>query len=184
MMSGMRAHVVVSVFFLLVAVPASAAEIDPKSLALHQRDVPSGFVLDRDASGPRTNESEASGDRRARALFKRWGRVSGYQTEYKRQVATLTSRVDLFRTSRGAELFIAYIVEEAKKSGIKGLRRSPVRIGAGGWFYAGGSGSSAIGFVVWRHTRVFAGVVALGVPRTPILALARAQQRRIAAAVS
>lgn len=184
MMRRMRALFAVSAFLLIVVTPASGAGSTPRAWRFGRVTSLRGFVLDRDASGPRTNESKASGDRRARALFKRWGRISGYQTEYKRQEATLTSRVDLFRTSRGVELFIAYIVEEAKKSGIKGLRRSPVRIGAGGWFYGGGSGSSAIGFVVWRHTRVFAGVVALGIPRTPILALARAQQRRIAAAVS
>jgi hypothetical protein len=168
---------------LLAAVPASAAHVDPHALVLHRADVPNGFELDRDDSGLRSNESEAKGDRRLPGLFRRWGRVTGYEMEFDRRetAATIRSRADLFRTPEGPELMMAYVVEEAKKSGIKGLRRSSVRIGAGGWLYGGGSG--AFNLVVWRHRRVFAGLVAFGVQKGRMLALARAQQRRIAAAL-
>jgi hypothetical protein len=179
----MRVLLAVVVTFLFAAVTASAAEVDPRTLVLRQVDVPAGFELDRNGSGLRTNQSEAKGDRRLPALFRRWGRVTGYETEYDRREATLTSRADLFRTPEGSELMMAYVVEDAKKSGIKGLRRSPARIGAGGWVYGGGSGSGAFNLVIWRHQRVFAGLVAFGVQKGRMLALARAQQRRIAAAL-
>lgn len=179
----MRAVLVVVASFLFAVVPAWAAQVDPQTLVLHQMDVPAGFELDRDGSGLRTNDSEAKGDRRLPALLKRWGRVTGYETEYDRREATLTSRADLFRAPDGPVLMMAYVVEDAKKSGIKGLRRSPVRIGAGGWLYGGGSGSGAFNLVIWRHQRVFAGLVAFGIEKGRMLALARAQQRRIAAAV-
>jgi len=169
---------------LLLAVPASAATaVDPHALVLRQADVPVGFVLDRHGSGLRSNESEAKGDRRLRGLIKRWGRVTGYETEYDRRETTLTSRADLFRSADGARLVLAYFVEEAKKSGIKGLRRSTVRIGAGGWLYGEGSGSGAFNLVIWRHQRVFAGLVAFGIQKGRMLGLASAQQRRIAAAL-
>ena len=183
MMSAMRVALAVVVTFLFAAVPASAAQVDPQTLVLHQVDVPEGFELDRDGSGLRTNESEAKGDRRLPGLLRRWGRVTGYETEYDHREATLTSRADLFRTPEGSELMLAYVVEDAKKSGIKGLRRLPVRIGAGGWLYGGGSGSGAFNLVIWRHQRVFAGLVAFGIQKGRMLGLARAQQRRIAAAV-
>ena len=172
-----------SIVVLLLALPASAGEVDPRTLALRQADVPAGYRLDPDGSGPRTNESEAKSDRRLAGLFRRWGRITGYETEYDRQEATITSRADLYRSSEGARLVMAWFVAEAKKSGIKGLRRSPARIGAEGWLYGAKPASSAFNLVVWRHDRVFAGVVSLGVAQAPTLALARVQQRRIAAAL-
>ena len=179
----MRVACIVVAALALLAVPASAAQIDPAELVLRQTDVPAGFELDRDGSGLRTNESEAKGDRRLTGLLERWGRVTGYETEYDHREATLTSRADLFRAAEGAGLMMAYVIEDAKKSGIKGLRRSPVRIGAQGWLYGGGSGSGAFNLVIWRDRRVFAGIVAFGVPKARMLALSRAQQRRIAAAL-
>ena len=167
--------------FLVAAVSASAAEVDPQVLVLRPADVPAGFALDRDQSGLRTNEGESKGDRRLPALLERWGRVTGYETEYDHREATLTSRADLFRTAEGSQLMMAYVVDEAKTSGIKGFRRSPVRIGSGGWLYGGGSGPGALNLVVWRHRRVFAGLVAFGVEKGRTLGLARAQERRIAA---
>ena len=77
---------------------------------------------------------------------------------------------------------MAYVVDEAKTSGSTGLR-TPVRIGSGGWLYGGGSGAGAFNLVIWRHQRVFAGLAAFGVQKDRMLGLARAQQRRIAAAV-
>lgn len=168
---------------LLLAGPASAAGVDPKALVLHQADVPAGYRLDRDGSGLRSNESEAKSDRRLPGLFRRWGRVTGYETEYDRREATITSRADLYRSPEGARLVMVWFVGEARKFGIKGLRRSSVRIGAEGWLYGAKSASSAFNLVVWRHDRVFAGVVALGASKAQTLALARAQQQRIVVAL-
>ena len=180
----MRVLLAVVACFLATTVSAAAAHVDPQLLVLRQADVPAGFALDRDRSGMRTNESESKGDRRLPGLLRRWGRVTGYEAEYDHREGTLTSRADLFRTPDGSALMMAYVVEEAKKSGIKGLRRSPVRIGSGGWLYGGGSGAgAAFDLVIWRHERVFAGIVAFGVQKGRMLGLARAQQQRIAAAI-
>ena len=179
----MRVLPAVVACFLVTTVSAAAVQVDPQLLVLRQADLPAGFALDRDQSGVRTNESESKGDRRLPGLLKRWGRVTGYETEYDHREGTLTSRADLFRTPNGSALMMAYVVEDAKKSGSKGLRRSPVRIGSGGWLYGGGSGAGAFNLVIWRHERVFAGLVAFGVQKGRMLGLARAQQRRIAAAI-
>jgi len=183
MMSCMRVFLAVLACFLVTAVPASAGQVNPQLLVLRQADVPAGFALDREQSGQRTNETESKGDRRLPALLERWGRVTGYETEYDHRDGTLTSRADLFRNAEGSRLMMAYVVDEAKTSGIKGLRRTPVRIGSGGWLYGGGSGAGAFNLVIWRHQRVFAGLAAFGVQKDRMLGLARAQQRRIAAAV-
>lgn len=179
----MRVLLAVLACFLVATVSASAAQVDPQLLVLRQADVPTGFALDRDQSGLRTNESESKGDPRLPGLLERWGRVTGYERQYDYLEGTLTSRADLFRNAEGSRLMMAYVVDDAKKSGIKGLRRSPVRIGSGGWLYGGGSGAGAFNLVIWRHQRVFAGLVAFGVQKGRMLGLARAQQRRIAAAI-
>ena len=167
----------------LLVVPLASAEVSPRALVLGQTDVPAGFRLDRDESGSRTNETEAQKDIRLPGLFKRWGRVTGYETEYDRQDATLGSSADLFRSPKGARLMMAWFVKEARTLGARGIRRSAVQIGAGGWLYGGGMGTGAFNLVVWRHERVFAGVVVLGIGKTRTLALARVQQRRLAAAL-
>ena len=148
---------------LLLAVPAAAEEVSPKLLVLQQADVPSGFQFDRDDSGLRSNEHEAKGNRRLRDLIRRWERVTGYEAEFDRHDASISSRAEVFRTPEGAGRLIAYVVAEMKKSGIRGLHRSPLRIGRDGWLYGGKDASSTFNLAFWRHGRVFAGVAAYGV---------------------
>jgi hypothetical protein len=168
---------------LALAVPASTAEVNPKLLVLQQADVPPGFALDRDDSGLRSNEREAKGDGRLRDLIRRWERTTGYEAEYDRRESSISSRADVFRTSEGANLLLAFIDREMQKSGAPGMRRSPVGVGARGWLYGAKPVSSSFNLVIWRHDRVFAGVAVFGLPHPKVLALARAQQRRIAAAL-
>ena len=78
----MRVLLAVVACFLVATVSAAAAQVDPQLLVLRQADVPAGFALDREQSGVRTNESESKGDRRLPGLLRRWGRVTGYETEY------------------------------------------------------------------------------------------------------
>ncbi len=173
----------VTAVVLLLALPAAAAEVNPKLLVLQQADVPAGFQLDRDDSGLRSNEHEAKDDRRLRVLIRRWERVTGYETEFDRQDASISSRAEVFRTPEGAGRLVGYVVAEMKKSGIRGLQRSPLRIGRDGWLYGGKDASSTFNLAFWRHGRVFAGVAAYGVTKPRTVTLARAQQRRIAAAL-
>ncbi len=167
---------------LALAVPAAAVGIDPASLVLSRADVPAGFRLDREGSGVRSNSTEARNDRKLGALLRRWGRVTGYEAEFDRADATVSSRVDLFTSARGARKLLEYFEREVAKSGIRGLERTRIGLGAGGWVYGGGS-SAAFVLVAWRDGRVFAGVAATGVSRKQTLALARVQQRRIASAL-
>jgi hypothetical protein len=175
---------------LLVAVAASAllvspvlaGGLDPSRLVLRQADVPAGFRLDRDESGIRSNEREAKNDPRLPGLFVRWGRLTGYEAVFDRGAATIESRVDVCRRPEGAHMLLLWFDRELRKASPASLRRSPARIGAEGWVYRGKL-PVAFTLVVWRNRTAFAGVFATGVSRERTLALARAQQRRIAAAL-
>jgi hypothetical protein len=166
----------------LLSAPLAAAELDPGALVLRQSDVPAGFEVDRVQTGSRTNEQEAKSDPRAAALFERWGRVTGYEAGFDRGSASIDSRADLLRTAKGARMLLDFFELEMRKGGIKGLVRSRVRLGAEGWVYRGRS-PFAFTVVAWRYKRVFAGVAGMGISRDGTLALARVQQRRIAAAL-
>ena len=181
-MSDMRVVLGVVAAAALLSAPLAAAEIDPRALVLRQSDVPAGFVVDRGDTGLRTNEREAKSDPRASALFERWGRVTGYEAEFDRGSASISSRADLLRTAKGARMLLDFFELEMRKSGIKGLVRTRLRLGAEGWVYRGRS-PFAFTVVAWRYGRVFAGVAGTGISRARTLALARVQQRRIAAAL-
>ena len=74
-----------------------------------------------------------------------------------------------------------YIEHEMKLAGINGLRREAAGIGTESRVYW--AGQRGFTLVAWRYDRVFAGIVGLGLTRSQALALARVQQRRIAAAL-
>lgn len=176
----MRAVFVAVVIAVGLALPAAAAEIDPRAL-VDNRDVPAGFRLDRDESGIRSNAAEAKNDPRLPTLFRRWGRLTGYEVEYDRGMATIRARADVFRRPAGARQLLDWYDREVRKAGLKDFRRTAARVGAEGWIYRAEFPTAAT-IVVWRHGRVFAGVLGEGVTHERTLELARAQQRRIAAA--
>jgi len=166
----------------LLAVHASAADVDPKALVLRQADVPSGFRLDLQASGVRTNASESRRSSELRALLTRSGRVTGYEAEFDGRDAMIRSRTDLFRRPEGARMMLIWVDKQARLSGLKGLKRARAGVGAESWIYwqASASGSAV---AIWRYGAAFAGVQGLGLSKARVLALARKQQRRIAAAL-
>ncbi len=168
----------------VLALPASAAELDPRVLVLQSADVPAGFVLDREDTGVRTNEDEARESRQTRALIARLGRVTGYEAEWDqdRGMNVIHSRVDVFRATAGARMLLDLYSTGFRTSGVKGLRRTAVRIGDEGFVFHGG-GNSQLAWVSWRSGRVGATLAGWGVPRSTTIALARKQQRRIAAAL-
>jgi hypothetical protein len=177
-----RCGLVLAILALTLALPASAAQVDPRALVLGPADVPSGFRLDREDSGVRSNELEVKEFPETRSFLARWKRVTGYQASYRRQIARIEARADLFRTSGGARALLEWADREWRKSGISGHKRSVIGIGAEGSVYWHG-GRLQQTLVLWRHGRVFSGVYALGIPRAKTLALARTQQRRIASAL-
>jgi hypothetical protein len=171
----------------LAAVGATAASaalaVQPGSLVLRSADVPAGFVLDREASGIRTNADEGGSDRKSRALIARLGRITGYQSEWHRGAErdSIVSRADVFRTKDGARRYVDLAADSLRASGIKGLRKSVIRLGDEAYVFHGGP-TGEIVWVVWRSGRVAGTVVGWGVQRAVTLSLSRTQQRRIAAA--
>ena len=180
----MRLVLVVLVLLGTLTLPASAAAVDPRLLVLQEADVPPGFELDADDTGVQTNARAARGaDAPTRALLRRSGRITGYQADYDFDDAMIRSRVDVFRQLDGAVLVLDAAARAFDTSGIRGMRRSPLRIGAEGWVFGQPSASSTLTYVVWRYDRIYAGVAAWGVGKARAIALARTQQRRIASAL-
>jgi hypothetical protein len=165
---------------LAVALPAGAATVDPKALVVGRADVPAGFRLDPDETGLRTNEVEARENPETRPLFRRWGRVTGYQARYENAAdASIEARVDLFRNANGAHELQRWVVREMARSGIKGVVSGPVRLGSEGRMYS----SKLFVILYWRSGRAWSALAGFGVPKSRTLAAARAQQRRIATAL-
>jgi hypothetical protein len=171
----------VTVFTCTLAVPASAADVDPRALVVQPADVPTGFRVDRDESGLRSNELEAKEYPQTRAVFARLGRVTGYQVAFVRGDASIEARSDLFRTTTGARKMLAWVDLEYRKSGVRGQRRAALDIGDEGWVIWAGK-DLGLTLVFWRHGRVFSGLLGHLIPRERTIALAHSQQRRIAAA--
>lgn len=175
-----RALAVLVLTVLAVALPAGAANVDPKALVVGRADVPAGFRLDPDESGLRTNELEAREHPETRPLFRRLGRVTGYQARYENAAdASIEARVDLFRNANGAHELHRWVVREMARSGIKGVASTRLRIGSEGRMYS----SKLFVIVYWRHGRAWSGIAGFDVSKNRTLAAARAQQRRIAAAL-
>lgn len=166
----------------VLAAPAAAVDVAPRALVLRSADVPAGWAPARKETGLRTNEDEAGTDTKSRALIARLGRVTGYQAEWRRgAMDSLVSKADVFRSTGGARMYLDIASDGLRSSGIKGLRRSPAHIGDSGYVFHGGP-NGTVAWVVWRSGAVTGTVVGWGMPRDTTLALARKQQRRIAAA--
>jgi hypothetical protein len=70
---------------------------------------------------------------------------------------------------------------QARLSGVRGLQRARADIGAEGRVFYFGSASSVAAYVYWRYGSVWAALGGRGMSRVQALALARVQQRRMAA---
>jgi len=176
----MRALALLVVVTAALATAATGA-VDPKSLVIRPAEVPRGFRLDAAETGVRTNEDEIRGPKLT-ALYEGWGRVTGYQAEFRRQQDIIGARVDVFRDARGASRLLAWIDADMSKAGMRGLRRIRLQLGDRAWLYRGKSPSD-FSFVIWREGRLCAAVIGWGVSERQTLRLARLQQRRIEAAL-
>lgn len=179
-MRHVRAIALALTTFLLAVGPALAAKpVDPGRLALRQADLPARFEADRDDTGVRTNEMEAKSNPTFRSKIVEWGRVTGYEAQWDRDSSFVSSRIDLYRSAFGSIRQLSYSDAELRKGGIKGLRRTRLALGDGGWLYDSPTPGIFV-VAIWRHGRVFSGVAATGLTRTQAVALARVQERRIA----
>ena len=122
-------------------------------------------------------------------LVGRSGRVTGYLARYDKgagkQLQTIQSLVHEFTGREGARTFLLWIDAEqrsanAKRSALLRHGREETTIGEQGWVYwSGYPGYYAI--VAWRQARYLGIVTSWGIGKERTLALARVQQRRIAA---
>jgi hypothetical protein len=93
-------------------------------------DMPAGFQFDELNSGFGSNKREADGDAFAMALFKRWGRVGGYEAIFEHRAARVESRVDVFRKSEGARIVLAW---HQRNVGSAAVSQSRLLIGDEAW---------------------------------------------------
>lgn len=166
---------------LVAALPAVAADVHPRSLSLQEADCPSGFEVDRDETGIRSNASEVREHPELAPLYRRVERVSGYSAEFRRGSSFIGSRVDLVRRPAGARILLDWYDREIRKGGVGGLRRTRGGVGAESWLYW--AEKARLTLVAWRYKRVFAAVLGTDLTKDGTLRLARAQQRRIAAVI-
>jgi hypothetical protein len=176
---------------LLLAAIASAAGLDPRSLVLTQADMPAGYRLDRNDSFVMSNARFSGGIRANEKLVARSGRITGYLATYERRAGerlrTIRSRTDVLATPAGARLLLSALDASMRKTNAKrppllAYGRERAGIGGEGWVHWSGSPGYFV-FVMWRHGRVLGVVDSWGVGRERTLALARVQQRRLAAAL-
>jgi hypothetical protein len=187
MLRNMRLLLTIGVLACGLAVPASAAGVDPMKLVLQQVDVPQGYELNKDES-LRTSNSFVSSQQESRTIVVRSGRLTGYLIQYTNYGPPgwrhVLSSVDVFRTPAGAKRFFDWRLKRHRSDFAGPTARGPESLGDAAWAYSArslGPGST----VFWREGRVVAVVscrVMAGHQRVA-LEMARKQQRRIAAAL-
>ena len=186
----MRALLVALIAAVTLALPASA-EIDPKALVLAEVDLPAGFRLNQAESYVVSNARFVRAVPANQKLVARSGRVTGYLARYDkgsgRQLRTIQSLVHEFGSREGARTFLLWIdAEQRRRNAKRGVLlrdgRATTPIGDQSWVYWSGY-PGYYTMVTWRQARFLGIVASWGSGREPTLALARVQQRRIAAAV-
>jgi hypothetical protein len=166
---------------LVLATTAFAATaLDPSALVIRASDVPVGYRLERSESGLRTNALEAKETPEATRLFRRWGRVTGYQMIFERGESSIEARSDVFRSATGARELQRWAEREVRLSGIRGIRRANPGIGAQSLLVEMRAPRAEV-YVYWRYGVVWSALGGHNLGRAQVLALARLQQRRIAA---
>jgi hypothetical protein len=171
--------VVVGLAVATLAVPASAASVDPRLYVLSQADVPRGYLFDEDNS---LLLSKAMAERGSDArLLRRVGFQGAYFATYLNTAPPkwrfLHSGAYVFRDARGARAFIRY----ARSVGLTPFNQRGRRFDFGdeAWLHSTGDGTT----IVWRTRRVLAYVSCSEMARHRACATAHArkQQRLITA---
>jgi hypothetical protein len=170
----------------VLALPSSAAGVDPRLFVLHQIDVPARYEFDEDNSllvpGARARLAGLP-DESARVLV-RLGFVNGYVARYTNydppRWRYVNSVAFVFRDAKGARGYMPLLVKSGFAQG--SWRSRGIDLGDEALLYSSGSRSTGTA-VVWRYGRVVAYVSCSQMTEHRALALAQArkQQRRIAA---
>jgi hypothetical protein len=165
---------------LTVAVAATAAGIEPRALVLQEGDLPPHYEFQPGSSG--TVRAVGAPDALVRPGLK-----GGYYATYwgdSGSSKTIVSAAYVYRSASGSTAALAAVDRAARRNRPPSLARRPVRIGETGWLYTERTRDHGTS-IVWRFGRVLA-IVNCSAPRGHeklALALARKQQRRVAAAL-
>ena len=168
-----------------LALPASAANVNPRVFVLSRFDVPAHYEFDEDNSTILPGEL-ASGYAGGRPVVARAGYVNGYLASYLNvdppRWHHVASAAFVFRRAEGARMYLAWFDEAFKKH--NATQRRTVDLGDAGWIYVSRSRDNGT-HVAWRSGRVVALVLCewMTPHRALALAMARKQQRRIADAL-
>jgi hypothetical protein len=164
------------------AVGAQAAGIQPRTLVLQAGDVPPHYVFQQGSSGP--VRSVGAPDELVRPGLK-----GGYYATYwadSGSSKTIVSAAYVYRSPAGPKAALSALDRTARRNAPPSLTRRSVQIGrrGNGWLYTERARDPGTA-VAWRFGRVLA-VVNCAAPtghQKLALALARKQQRRMAAAL-
>lgn len=159
----------------------AAGAVSPRTLVIRAADVPAGFRLQAASSGVRTNAQEAKENAEAGRLFRRWGRLTGYQMIFDGGERTIEARSDVFRSLAGPRAMLEWADRQARLAGIKGLEHEDVRLGADAFLVSAGPTGEV--YVYWRYGIVWSALGGRGIGKAKVLSLARVQQRRIVSAL-
>jgi len=170
-----------------LALPASAASIQPKLLVLRAGDVPARYFFDKDnAMTLFPSDLGTSVDRRR--ILARSGFVTAYVELFRNtdppRWRSINSAAYVFRSAAGARIFLAWLDKGVRKETGGTVQRRPVGLGDEGWSYVSSSREDGTQ-VVWRVGRVLAvlGCEQMTGHQGLALLLAREQQRRLATAL-
>jgi hypothetical protein len=166
-----------------VAVPASAANVNPKMFTLSQADVPSGYFFDRDnsvlLSKAAVDHASNEESRFLRSIGFEGAYFAAYLNSSPPKWRFVNSAAFVFRGASGARAF----VRAARKAGQTPFTQRAVRVRLGDEAWLSEDASEPGSTVAWRQGRVAAYVSCREMVghRALALALARKQQRRIVA---
>jgi len=171
------------------ALPASAANVNPRVFVLSQSDVPAHYEFDKDNSTILPSEL-AAGWAGGRPVVARAGYLNGYVSSYLNVDGPrwhhIASAAFVFRQAKGARLYLAWLDKHTREQTgeYDAGKRSTVDLGDAGWMYVARSRDTGTR-VAWRSERVVALVNCewMSAHRALALAMARKQQRRIADAL-
>lgn len=182
-----RVSLVVASLMLVLAAPASAAQIKPRELVLQETDLPARYVLDKDNTMA-FSYAQFAGRPDAPKIIKTSGFVAGYFAKYRNtdppRWRDISSASYLFRQPLGATRYLVWMRHALERQQGPKFSRSRIELGAEAWAYT--ARSRDVGsLVLWRYGRVVALVACQEMTshRSLALSLARTQQRRIAAAL-
>jgi hypothetical protein len=163
-----------------VVAGVSAAAVEPRALVLGQADLPPRYEFQPGSSG--NVRSVGAPDELARP-----GLRGGYYATYWLDGAssrTVVSAAYVYRSAEGPAAALAALDRSARRNAPGSLERRAARVGESGWMYTE-RGTDPGTSIAWRFGRVLA-VVRCSAPsghQKLASALARKQQRRIAAAL-